>query len=206
MKKIVTLSFFLFLFFNLSSCKSETKKEDIKEVVVKKTAAFSLESAKNNIVFTAYKTTEKIGVDGQFKKVNIISGGEGNSIKEAISNTEFSIPISSLFTKDSSRDYKIKKFFFGIMDNTKLLSGRLTIENDSIGSASIKMNGVTEKIPFNYTINNNIFAMNAKMDVSNWNALEALASLNKVCEVLHTGSDGVSKTWREVSLNITSKF
>jgi hypothetical protein len=48
--------------------------------------------------------------------------------------------------------------------------------------------------------------MNATMDVSNWNALEALASLNKVCEALHTGSDGVSKTWSEVTLNITSEF
>jgi hypothetical protein len=33
-----------------------------------------------------------------------------------------------------------------------------------------------------------------------------LASLNKVCEALHTGSDGVSKTWSEVTLNITSEF
>jgi len=206
MKKIFILSFLCSLSFTLFSCKSEQKKEEIKEIVPKKSAAFSLKSAKNNIVFTAYKTTEKIGVDGKFKKVNILSGGEGNSIKEAINNTEFSIPVSSLFTKDSSRDYKIKKFFFGVMDATKLLSGKLIIENDSIGSATIKMNGVSEKIPFNYTINNNTFAMSAKMDVSNWNALEALASLNKVCEILHTGSDGVSKTWSEVILKISSKF
>jgi hypothetical protein len=211
MKKIFILSFITLLSYTFSSCKSETgkeetKKEEVKEKVVKQTAAFSLKSAKNNIDFIAYKTTEKIGVGGQFNKVNILSGGAGNSIKEAINNTEFSIPVSSLFTKDSSRDYKIKKFFFGVMDATKLLSGKLTIENDSIGSAMIKMNGVSEKVPFKYSIDNATFAMNATMDVSNWNALEALASLNKVCEALHTGSDGVSKTWSEVTLNITSEF
>ena len=32
------------------------------------------------------------------------------------------------------------------MDNTKLLSGKLVLENDSIGYANIKMNGITEKV------------------------------------------------------------
>ena len=48
--------------------------------------------------------------------------------------------------------------------------------------------------------------MNANMDITNWNALDALAALNKVCEILHTGADGVSKTWSDVALNITTKF
>jgi hypothetical protein len=39
------------------------------------------------------------------------------------------------------------------------------------------------------------------MDLKNWNALEALASLNKACEALHTGPDGVSKTWEDVAIN-----
>ena len=32
------------------------------------------------------------------------------------------------------------------------------------------------------------------------NALDALASLNKACYDLHTGSDGVSKTWEDVAI------
>jgi hypothetical protein len=47
--------------------------------------------------------------------VDELSGGEGNNVKEAINNTEFSIPVSSLFTKDASKDYKIKKFFCRLM-------------------------------------------------------------------------------------------
>jgi hypothetical protein len=48
------------------------------------------------------------------------------------------------------------------MSDTKLLSNRLLIENDSIGAALIKMNGISETLPFKYTITNNTFAMNAK--------------------------------------------
>ena len=208
MKKVITLSLLLTIAFNFSACKSEKKTETKKEVKVEKksTAAFSLKSADNEINFTAYKTTDKVAVGGQFKKVDIISGGEGNSIKEAINNTEFSIPVSSIFTKDTSRDFKIKKFFFGIMDNTKLLSGKLVIENDSIGYANIKMNGVSEKVAFSYTIKGKVFSMNATMDITKWNATEALNALNTACKDLHKGADGVSKTWSDVALNIKSTF
>ena len=76
--------------------------------------------------------------------MNITAGGEGNTIKEAINNAEFSIPISSVFTMNTDRDYKIKKFFFGIMQDPELLSGKLMIENDSMGHAHLTMNGVTQ--------------------------------------------------------------
>lgn len=209
MKKALVLSFLIVLVSNFSACKSEVKKDSKKEVskeAKKSQAAFSLKSATNDIKFLAYKTTDKVPVGGQFKKIDIVSGGEGNSIKDAINNTVFSIPVSSLFTKDTSRDYKIKKFFFGVMDNTKLLSGNLIIENDSIGYSNIKMNGITEKLPFTYSIVGNVFSMKATLDINKWNANEALLSLNKVCFDLHKGADGVSKTWSDVAINIVSTF
>ncbi len=192
----------------LISCNSGNKetKEESKEEVKKSTAPFMVANANNDIKFIAYKTTDKVGVPGWFKKVNVKAGGEGESVKEAIHNTEFSIPVSSLFTKDTSRDYKIQKFFFGMMENTELLSGKLMITDDSNGIAKIMMNGYTREVPFTYTIQDKTFSMSSSIDVNDWNAGDALASLNKVCEVLHTGADGVSKTWSEVTLNITSTF
>lgn len=206
MKKVILISFLAVIALQFSACKSETKKADTTENESKSTAAYSLKTADNQINFTAYKFTEKTPVGGQFQKVDILAGGEGASIKEAIHNTEFSIPVSSIFTKDSGRDYKIKKFFFGVMDKTQLLSGKLLISDDTSGVAEIKMNGVTEKVPFTYTIENNTFAMSATMDVYKWNAQAALESLNKICYELHKGKDGVSKTWSDVALNITSTF
>ena len=204
MKKLFLILLAISLGTSFTSCKSDKKETIVSDA--KQNAPYSIEKAASEINFTAYKFTEKKGVGGQFRHVDITSGGFGNTIKEAIHNTEFSIPVKSLFTKDSSRDYKIQKFFFGVMSDTKLLSGKLMIENDSIGAAVIKMNGISERVPFKYTIIDNTFAMNATMDVTNWDALDALASLNKVCEILHTGSDGISKTWSDVALNISTKF
>lgn len=206
MKKNLLVSLLLVAFL---SCKTEKKVNPIKEIKVEapnSTAEFSIEKASKQINFTAYKTSDKIPVGGQFKKVNVLSGGEGNTVKEAIHNTEFSIPVSSLFTQNSSRDYKIKKFFFGIMDNTKLLSGKLLLTDTTNGVVEIKMNGVSQKVPFKYSIVDRVFNMKASMDVNNWNASKALASLNNVCLDLHRGADGISITWSEVTLNITTIF
>jgi len=206
MKKNLLVSLLLVA---ILSCKTEKKVNPIKEIKVeapKSTAEFSIEKASKQINFTAYKTSDKIPVGGQFKKVNVLSGGEGNTVKEAIHNTEFSIPVSSLFTQNSSRDYKIKKFFFGIMDNTKLLSGKLLLTDTTNGVVEIKMNGVSQKVPFKYSIVDRVFNMKASMDVNNWNASKALASLNNVCLDLHRGADGISITWSEVTLNITTIF
>jgi hypothetical protein len=205
MKKILILTLAIGISFQLTSCKPEKKKEaETKKEV--KVAAFSLKTAKNSIDWVAYKTTDKLPVKGKFKKVDITKNGEGETAKEAINNAEFSIPVSSIFTADVSRDFKLKKFFFGFMDNTKLLSGKLTLSDDTNGTASITMNGVTADLPFTYTLIGKEFKLTAIMNLDNWNAQKAVESLNVACKVLHTGKDGVSKTWNEVAINITSTF
>jgi hypothetical protein len=207
MKQFISLSLILFSFLFVISCKKESKAEDKAEIKVeKKQFPFSLHNATNTINWVAYKTTEKIPVKGTFKKVNITSGGEGLTAKEAINNVSFSVPVSSIFTSDSSRDFKIKKHFFAVMDKTELLSGKLVLENDSIGYSDITMNGVTKKLPFTYTLNGKSFVFQSTMKISDWKAEKALDSLNMVCKDLHKGADGVSKTWDEVAIEITSVF
>ena len=205
--KNITKFIYALLIFQFLACCSDTKEDkDSAKTTKNSKALFVLNDATNSVQWTAYKTTEKVPVKGKFTQVNITSGGEGNSVKDAIHNAEFSIPITSIFTSDSSRDYKIRKFFFGVMKNTKLLSGKLVIENDSLGYADITMNGITEKLPFSYLINDKKFSMATKMDVLNWNAKSSLDSLNLICKELHKGLDGISKTWSEVAINITSTF
>jgi hypothetical protein len=39
------------------------------------------------------------------------------------------------------------------------------------------------------------------MNLENWDALAAVASINKACEALHTGKDVISKTSSEVAVH-----
>ncbi len=187
------------------SCKG-TQKELKNDVKSSFDAKYVLSKALNSINFTAFKTTEKIGVKGLFKEVEITKNGQGESIKEAINGTEFKIPITSIETNNSGRNVKIMTFFFGAMANTEFLTGKINLTDDTNGVVDFTMNNLTKKLPFTYTITSNVFSMKALMNVDHWNAQVALEKLNSACEELHTGKDGISKTWNEVAIEITSTF
>ncbi|WP_347174060.1 YceI family protein [Polaribacter uvawellassae] len=204
MKKLIILTVLTVFSFHFTACKTDVKKKTVTKEVA--TAAFSLDKASNSINWVAYKTTDKIAVKGEFKKVNITKNGNGDTAKDAVNNAEFSIPVSSIFSNLDDRDFKLRKFFFGVMDNTSLLSGKLMLTDETNGVASITMNGVTADLPFTYTLEGKEFKLNATMNLDNWNAQNAVKSLNEICGDLHKAADGVSKTWSEVAINITSTF
>ena len=204
MKKILLFTLLTVISFQFTSCKPEEQKKSAKKAV--KVAAFSLKTAKNSIDWIGYKTTDKIAVKGKFKKITITKNGEGSTAEKAIHNSEFSIPVSSIFTADVMRDSKLKQFFFGVMDNTEILSGKLSLSDESTGTASITMNGTTADLPFTYTLEGKEFKLIATMNLDIWNAQDAVNSLNVVCKDLHKAADGISKTWSEVAINITTVF
>ena len=183
------------------SCK-ENKKEKIEDEVTTSSEMFSLVKDSTKVSFTAYKTTEKKPVGGIFKDITFKKSNSGATPLAAINGTEFSIPVSSLFTNDATgtRDPKIIEFFFGVMKNTELISGIFKVDNDKC-SLAITLNGETANIPLNTEMTSeNHYTFTGVMDLKNWNASDAVASINKACELLHTGPDGISKTWDEVAI------
>lgn len=207
MKKVIAcllLSSSLFI-----SCKKETsqatteqKQENVKQVT------YSIDTNASEINWTAYKTTAKKAVKGVFTKLNITNPINSNTKKGAFDNLGFDIPVSSFFSKDETRDTKIKALFFGAMDNTTLISGTFSniSGDDNLGSMSLnlKMNNETVAIPMTYSIENNIVSINGNINnLMDWKMSTAFNSLHKACELLHTGEDGVSKTWEDVAISAT---
>jgi hypothetical protein len=122
---------------------------------------------------------------------------------EALNGTEFSIPVSSLLTNDvtGTRDPKLLEFFFGVMKNTELISGTFKTTADNKCSIDVTLNGETANIPLDYTmLTENNITFKGVMNLEDWNALDAVASINQACKELHTGDDGVSKTWSDVAV------
>ena len=189
------------------SCK-EAKKEAEKvgdEIENKET--FTVVADSTTIKFTAYKTTDKKGVGGEFTTVNLKNAEAKTSALDALNGLEFSIPISSLFTNDATktRDPKIMEFFFGVMDNTEFISGTFKFDDAKKCSIDLKLNGVTANLPMEYSVSEGRrVSFSGVMNLETWNALDAVASLNKACEALHTGKDGVSKTWNDVAIEAST--
>lgn len=200
MKKISL--FVIALCLGFTSCKNE-KKETVTEAVA--TNQFVIKPEATSVKWTAYKTTEKKGVGGEFTTVNF-DEKSGASPEEALNGLNFSIPISSVFTNDPSntRDAKIKEFFFGAMLDTELLKGSIKYANNAY-LATITMNGVTNSLPLDINITDDRrVTLTGTMNLKDWSALDALASLNKVCYDLHKGADGVSKTWEDVAIEVST--
>ena len=185
-----------------TSCKSDKKETVTPSDPIEGTARFVIKPEGTTVNWTAYKTTAKTPVSGVFTTLNF-EPHTGSSAQEALNGVTFSIPVSSIFSKDSIRDTKLQTFFFDVMADTEFLKGTLKTTSATEAIATITMNGETHDLPLTYTTTEDRrISLNGTMLLKDWNALDALATLHKACEVLHTGTDGVSKTWDEVAINI----
>lgn len=203
MKKTITLiAICTFITF---SCKKDTQKEVV-EVKVNETTLFNIDADSSNVSWTAYKTTDKAAVKGVFSTINIDAIIDSETKQGAIEGLQFSIPVSSFFSKNEVRDTKIKQLFFGMMQETTMVTGNFfnVTGNELKGNVSLnlKMNNETKVVPMTYTITNNVIVLDGTIEnLLDWKMETAFNSIHKACELLHTGADGVSKTWTDVAIN-----
>jgi len=203
MKKL-TLSLITIALISFTSCKDE-KKETTKEAEtteVKKEVSYMVDPSATEIQWTAYKTTAKTPVSGVFKSINF-EKKTGTTPIEALNGLEFSIPVSSLFSKNEERDGKLIASFFGSMLNTEFLKGKIAITEESC-EITITMNDTMHTIPFKFDIKENQVRFKGTMNMEDWNIQGAIKALNKVCFDLHKGDDGVSKTWNDVVIQVNT--
>ena len=199
MKKIQFISLLFITIIATYSCKEKEKKET--KSIEK---GYSIEAKTTTINWIAYKTTKKVPVKGQFTKVTIENSKTASTALEALNGLKFSIPVNSLFTKDTIRDGKLKTFFFGTMKDTQVISGTITTNNETSGSVELTMNSISQVLPITYVISNQMVTIEALMDLDNWQAQLALEALNTVCKDLHSGDDGIPKTWSEVKIEVVT--
>lgn len=187
---------------NITSCEKEKKKKDNDKTEV---IHYIVDAKNSRINWTAYKTTDKLPVKGVFDEVTLLKNEPAKNKEELLKGMEFEIPVGSINSNDSIRDFKIVKFFFEAMENTLSLKGKFTRVENGKGIIDLKMNGISSELPFSYQINDDIITINSTMNLDNWKAQLAIESLNKVCNDKHKAADGISKTWSEVELMVEVK-
>src|SRR5690606_24296968 len=106
--------------------------------------------------WTAFKTTDKVGVNGKFTEIELKNTKTGETPEVVLEGASFSIPVSSLFTNDSDRDSKLKQFFFGALKNTEMIGGIFNFR-DGKCFMTLTLNDVTKQLEVNHTFTNNKF-------------------------------------------------
>lgn len=199
MKKIYVLSLILLIMVFVSSCKKNEKKEVNQ---IEKTYSVIADSTKIN--WTAYKTTAKVPVNGQFSDITIENVKKDSTALGALNGLKFKIPVSSLITNDTIRDKKLKEYFFGAMKNSSVITGTVHINKDNASTVDLTLNGITRELPIAYIVADNKVTIIGNMELDNWQAKAALEALNVVCKDLHTGEDGITKTWSDVKIEVVA--
>jgi hypothetical protein len=197
MKKLSVLILGL-AFVTFTSCKNEEKTETLTETQ-EEVKGLTIVNDSTKVKWTAFKTTDKVAVGGSFTQIELKDVKTGNTPQEVLEGVAFSIPVSSLFTNNEDRDYKLKTIFFATLKNTELLSGILNFRDNQL-FMTLSMNDVTKQIPLEYTFENNLLNMKTTLNLNDFGGETALAAINKACYELHKGPDGVSKTWETVDI------
>lgn len=201
MKKISVLVLLLTMVTVIVSC-----KKNVKDEMPLTAKMYSIMADSTIIGWTAYKTTAKMPVKGQFSALTIENVKKDSTVLGALNGLKFKIPVSSLITNDTLRDGKLKKFFFGSMKNTLEIKGTVHMNNDNTSMVELTMNGITRELPIAYMITDNRVTIVGNMELDNWQAKAALEALNVVCKDLHTGDDGITKTWSDVKIEVIAVF
>ena len=171
---------------------------------------YSLDSKDVKMQWTAYKTTEKAGVKGTFTKVSLVGKTSATSLGALAEGLSMELDGASVESGNAGRNVTIKQFFFekfapafGIKASVSKFEG-----DDTKGKIhiAINLNGVTKTLPFAYTVQDGVLEAKGTMLMPDFSLKAAFDSLHNACGTLHTGKDGVPKTWEDVELMVSSKF
>ncbi len=216
MKNIVLL---ILTFTLLLSCQSDKKPhknnqekpETLQEATPVSQDLWHLNEDKSSIHWTGYKTTDKVAVNGVFQNFTLKGIQPASDLKTAIKNAQVSINIYSIFSKEESRDEKLIQYLFETMTGTKTIDARIEKINPDGKSAlvNIYMNNHEKLVPMQLQIDPKTgqIILTGKIDlIKDFAAGTSLEKLHKACYDLHTGKDGVSKTWPEVGVKAVLIF
>lgn len=151
--------------------------------------------------WTAFKTPMKKGVNGTFRSVVYKGAKQGASLTQLLKGASVMIQTNNVDSGNSGRDAKLVQFFFNQMDGQMLEARILDIdEMEKIVLVEVLMNGKGLNVPMAYTYENALFSATGVIDLGDFNALDALTSINRACYDLHAG-----KTWQDVNIAFSVK-
>lgn len=163
------------------------------------------------VSWTGYKTEKKVGVGGVFDSVVYTPVAKsGENFRSILVGSSVVIDTSSVNSKNEGRDEKLAKFFFGMMSDKNINAKIVDIKADKkvkdaprtgVVEVEIEMNGVKKTVPMTYSFSNDVFEAKGVIDILDFSANKALASLNEACFDLHEG-----KTWSEAGIAFQTKI
>lgn len=169
--------------------------------------AHSIDPSAVQVEWTAFKTSAKTPVRGSFKKLDVTAPkGGASTLRGVLERSSISFDPREIETGDPARDATLRTVFFGLWKEkritAKILSAELNaVETSGALSVRITANGVRKEIPMKLRALEAAasalprFIAEGLIHIADFDLQGPFATLHSACEKLHTGPDGVSKTW-----------
>ncbi len=203
MKILKIIGLYTAVLFIAAACSSSTKSSDDESEV---SCTYQLDGQSLDFKWTAYKFTEKTGVPGTFDDITLEAETASKSLDDLITSISFTINTSSINSKDPIRDVKVSHFFFGTMANTDDITGSIKSVDGSNVVIALTLNDLTLDVPGNLSFSGDTIKLTSTVDFKAFGAEAALAKLNEVCSVEHTGEDDESVFWDVVDIDVLAVF
>lgn len=188
------MSFIIFILLQLTACTSDNLPPPIVQ-----------EELTTTINWTAFKYTNRTGLNGHFDEMDIDYSYSKNTV-ELLKTVEFDITTNSLNTGLDFRDFNIKEYFFKHIASDFTIKGKIiAVEGDNnSGNCRIELslNGVTKEVMATYTLIGGSIKLEGTFDLADWDFSDALNFLNSRVIEYHTGSDGKNKLWSDVTFQV----
>lgn len=163
-----------------------------------------------NVTWKAYKTFAKLGVGGAFTAVKYTPHVQtAKTFNDLLVGSTVEINISQINTNNPDRDKTLVTMFFNQLKGKTIEGKILKVTANTSKEGKILLNGVvkvlltmnekTLTIPMQYNYENALFSATGVIDLFDFQAQSALASINKSCYDLHKG-----KTWNDVSISFNT--
>ena len=186
---------------------SDTVKAEEKSAVAQE-CTYKITQAKPG--WTAYKYTEKAPVGGTFNTFTLSPAKPAPSLTDAIQGLSIEIDASSVESKNPARNTTIAEKYFALFAPKSVIKGNVISAkgDDKKGSIEINidMNGVQKPYTFSYEEKDGGLIASSVMDMMDFQLQKPFDSIHTACKTLHTGTDGVAKTWTEVALHVVVTY
>lgn len=161
--------------------------------------------------WTAYKYSTKLGVSGDLPDIvfnpKVYMVEDHKDIKNILNGFEFESDPNFNVEGSTLRNQNIQNYFFNKLESKKISARVISLlGSDAAGSLDIELmfNGVTKTVEAEYTVVDNTIEVIYHLQLAEFDAIKALNILHEHVADLHTGPDGISLTWPEVDIKVTS--
>jgi polyisoprenoid-binding protein YceI len=169
---------------------------------------YKLEPGSARVGWTAYKTTKKTPVKGEFKTIELKGPSEGKDFAKLLKGARVTVDPFSSDSANAERDANVSTFFFHKMEKMKV-SGRVAdVKGGESGTfdLALTLDGTKKKVPMTYQLSpEGAFTASGSFDMLDFGLKAAFDSIHQACLEKHRGEDGVSKTWSEVEIRVAAK-